>query len=152
MWPCGQAAEQGPPEQWPAWRRRPGSIGAGGVRYFAIGNAPQPDPPIYELVEGGTGRPRPCHQVPVGFVNVVQSKELILTLEDTPYIVAREEKAAAMLPPPSVMPPLYQIRCRACRMYYTLFCFFRSSSRCRACRGRFRWTLPGHPACGNAGW
>ena len=33
--------------------------------------------------------------VPVGFVNVVQSKELILTLPDTPYIVARGRKGGS---------------------------------------------------------
>ena len=33
--------------------------------------------------------------VPVGFVNVVQSKELILSLEDTPSIVARGRKGGS---------------------------------------------------------
>ena len=33
--------------------------------------------------------------VPVGFVNVVQSKELILSLKDTPYIVARGRKGGS---------------------------------------------------------
>jgi len=33
--------------------------------------------------------------VPVGFVNVVQSKELILSLENTPYIVARGRKGGS---------------------------------------------------------
>ena len=33
--------------------------------------------------------------VPVGFVNVVQSKEQILTLKDTPYIVARGRKGGS---------------------------------------------------------
>ena len=33
--------------------------------------------------------------VPVGFVNVVPSKELILTLEDMPYIVARGRKGGS---------------------------------------------------------
>ena len=33
--------------------------------------------------------------VPVGFVNVVPSKELILTLDDVPYIVARGRKGGS---------------------------------------------------------
>ena len=33
--------------------------------------------------------------VPVGFVNVIQSKELILELSDTPYIVARGRKGGS---------------------------------------------------------
>jgi len=33
--------------------------------------------------------------VPVGFVNVVQSKEMVLTLEDVPYIVAQGRKGGS---------------------------------------------------------
>ena len=32
---------------------------------------------------------------PVGFVNVIQSKELILSLKDTPYIVAEGRKGGS---------------------------------------------------------
>ena len=55
---------------------------------FAIGNAPTALIHLYELIKDVIG-------VPVGFVNVVQSKELILTLEDTPYIVARGRKGGS---------------------------------------------------------
>ena len=58
---------------------------------FAIGNAPTALIHLYELIKDGRIRPELVIGVPVGFVNVVQSKELILTLEDTPYIVATHE-------------------------------------------------------------
>ena len=50
---------------------------------------------LYELVKEGRLKPELIIGVPVGFVNVVQSKELILTLEDTPYIVARGRKGGS---------------------------------------------------------
>ena len=50
---------------------------------------------LYELIKDGRIRPELVIGVPVGFVNVVQSKELILTLEDTPYIVARGRKGGS---------------------------------------------------------
>ena len=62
---------------------------------FAIGNAPTAQIHLYELIKDGRIRPELVIGVPVGFVNVVQSKELILTLEDTPYIVARGRKGGS---------------------------------------------------------
>lgn len=62
---------------------------------FAVGNAPTALVRLYELVNEGTLRPELIIGVPVGFVNVVQSKELILSLEDTPYIVARGRKGGS---------------------------------------------------------
>ena len=59
---------------------------------FAIGNAPTALIRLYELIREGKIRPELVIAVPVGFVNVVQSKELIRSLEDTPYIVARGRK------------------------------------------------------------
>ena len=56
---------------------------------FAIGNAPTALIHLYELIRAGKIRPELVIGVPVGFVNVIQSKELILELSDTPYIVAR---------------------------------------------------------------
>ena len=56
---------------------------------FAIGNAPTALVRIYELVKEGKLRPELIIAVPVGFVNVVPSKELILSL-DVPSIVARK--------------------------------------------------------------
>ena len=62
---------------------------------FAIGNAPTALVRLYELISEGKLNPEAVIAVPVGFVNVVQSKELILTLKDTPYIVARGRKGGS---------------------------------------------------------
>ena len=48
-----------------------------------------------ELIQDGKLTPELVIGVPVGFVNVVQSKELILSLKDTPYIVARGRKGGS---------------------------------------------------------
>ena len=61
---------------------------------FAIGNAPTALVRIYELIREGRLDPRLVVGVPVGFVNVVQSKELIMTA-DVPYIVARGRKGGS---------------------------------------------------------
>lgn len=62
---------------------------------YAIGNAPTALVHLYEQVEQGIINPELIIGVPVGFVNVVQSKELILKLEQTPYIVARGRKGGS---------------------------------------------------------
>ena len=62
---------------------------------YAIGNAPTALIHLYEQVEKGIIDPELIIGVPVGFVNVVQSKELILKLEDTPYIIARGRKGGS---------------------------------------------------------
>jgi precorrin-8X/cobalt-precorrin-8 methylmutase len=61
---------------------------------FAIGNAPTALVRIYELVQEGKLHPALVIGVPVGFVNVVQSKELIMETE-VPYIVARGRKGGS---------------------------------------------------------
>lgn len=61
---------------------------------FAIGNAPTALVRIYELVQEGKLKPELVIGVPVGFVNVVQSKELIMETE-VPYIVARGRKGGS---------------------------------------------------------
>ena len=61
---------------------------------FAIGNAPTALFRIYELVKEGKLSPALVIGVPVGFVNVVQSKELIMETE-VPYIVARGRKGGS---------------------------------------------------------
>lgn len=61
---------------------------------FAIGNAPTALIRLYELIEEGTLRPELIIGVPVGFVNVVQSKELIMET-DVPWIVARGRKGGS---------------------------------------------------------
>lgn len=62
---------------------------------FAVGNAPTALVHLYELVQSQALKPELIIGVPVGFVNVVQSKELILQLPDTPYIVARGRKGGS---------------------------------------------------------
>lgn len=62
---------------------------------FAIGNAPTALVRLYELIREGRLNPELIIAVPVGFVNVVQSKELILKLEDIPSIVARGRKGGS---------------------------------------------------------
>lgn len=61
---------------------------------FAIGNAPTALIRLYEMIEAGRLRPELIIGVPVGFVNVVQAKELIMTA-DVPYIVARGRKGGS---------------------------------------------------------
>ena len=59
---------------------------------YAIGNAPTALVRLYELWQDGQlPAPALIVGVPVGFVNVVEAKELILTM-DCPYIVARGRK------------------------------------------------------------
>lgn len=60
---------------------------------FAVGNAPTALVRLYELIEEGF-RPELIIGVPVGFVNVVPSKELIMKT-DVPCIVARGRKGGS---------------------------------------------------------
>lgn len=61
---------------------------------FAIGNAPTALVRLYELIQEGKLSPELIIGVPVGFVNVVQSKELIMETK-VPYIVARGRKGGS---------------------------------------------------------
>lgn len=61
---------------------------------FAIGNAPTALIRLYELIQEEKIRPRLIIGVPVGFVNVVEAKELILTA-GVPVIVARGRKGGS---------------------------------------------------------
>ncbi|NLN71621.1 MAG: precorrin-8X methylmutase [Thermoplasmatales archaeon] len=61
---------------------------------FAIGNAPTALMRLKELIDEGKVRPELVIGVPVGFVNVVESKELI-TEADVPYIVAAGRKGGS---------------------------------------------------------
>ncbi|NTU88909.1 MAG: precorrin-8X methylmutase [Actinobacteria bacterium] len=61
---------------------------------FAIGNAPTALIRLYESIQDGRIAPRLVIGVPVGFVNVVQSKELIMQA-DVAYIVARGRKGGS---------------------------------------------------------
>ena len=69
---------------------------------FAIGNAPTALIELYRLIHDRGLRPAGIIGVPVGFVNVVEAKELILSLAeetapigDIPWIVARGRKGGS---------------------------------------------------------
>ena len=75
---------------------------------YAIGNAPTALIRLYELIEAGEiTTPELIIGVPVGFVNVVESKELICSL-DVPHIVARGRKGGSNIAASIVNALLYQ--------------------------------------------
>jgi len=61
---------------------------------FVVGNAPTALIRLHELITAGTITPALVIAVPVGFVNVVESKELILNLK-VPHIVAKGQKGGS---------------------------------------------------------
>lgn len=61
---------------------------------FAIGNAPTALIHLYDLINKNIIKPKLIIGVPVGFVNVVQSKELIMET-DVPFIVAKGRKGGS---------------------------------------------------------
>ncbi len=61
---------------------------------FAVGNAPTALIRLYELIQEGKVRPALIIGAPVGFVNVVEAKELIMTA-GVPYIVPRGRKGGS---------------------------------------------------------
>ena len=75
---------------------------------FVIGNAPTALVRIYELVQEGKLKPELIIGTPVGFVNVVQSKEMILTLS-VPYIIARGRKGGSNVAAAIINALLYMI-------------------------------------------
>ena len=75
---------------------------------FAIGNAPTALIRIRELMDSGELKPALVIGVPVGFVNVVESKELIIE-SDVPHIVARGRKGGSNVAAAIVNALLYQI-------------------------------------------
>ena len=75
---------------------------------FAIGNAPTALVEIRRLVDAGTLSPELVIGVPVGFVNVVESKELIQE-SGVPYIVARGRKGGSNVAAAIVNALLYQM-------------------------------------------
>lgn len=79
-----------------------------GPLIFAIGNAPTALIRLHELIEEGAVLPALVIGVPVGFVNVVESKELFLG-GDTPYIIARGRKGGSNVAAAIVNALLYQI-------------------------------------------
>lgn len=76
---------------------------------FAIGNAPTALTSIYNLVKNNKLKPIAIIAVPVGFVNVVESKELILN-SDIPCIVAKGRKGGSNVAAAICNAILYQIK------------------------------------------
>lgn len=74
---------------------------------FAIGNAPTALVRLYELMQEGY-RPALIIGVPVGFVNVVQAKELILSA-DVPSIIACGRKGGSNVAAAIVNALMYQL-------------------------------------------
>ncbi len=77
---------------------------------FAIGNAPTALLALDTLMERGAAAPALIIGVPVGFVNVVESKELIIRHARAPYIVARGRKGGSNVAAAVCNAMLYQIR------------------------------------------
>lgn len=75
---------------------------------FAIGNAPTALIALHQMIEAGTLRPALIIGVPVGFVNVVESKELIIE-SNVPHIVARGRKGGSNVAAAICNALLYQI-------------------------------------------
>ena len=75
---------------------------------FAIGNAPTALIRLRELIQEGKGNPVLVIGVPVGFVNVVESKEQIIAT-DIPHIVARGRKGGSNVAAAIVNAMIYQI-------------------------------------------
>lgn len=75
---------------------------------FAIGNAPTALFSLHEQMQAGTLHPALIIGVPVGFVNVVESKELIIC-SDVPHIVARGRKGGSNVAAAICNALLYQI-------------------------------------------
>ena len=75
---------------------------------FAIGNAPTALISLYEQICAGTLNPALIIGVPVGFVNVVESKEMIIE-SGVPHIVARGRKGGSNVAAAICNAMLYQI-------------------------------------------
>jgi len=76
---------------------------------FAVGNAPTALVRLYELIVEGECVPEGIIGVPVGFVNVVEAKEMILRT-DVPYIVARGRKGGSNVAAAICNALLYEMR------------------------------------------
>ena len=80
---------------------------------FAIGNAPTALVRLYELIQEKQIQPYLIIGVPVGFVNVVQSKEMIMET-DVPCIVAKGRKGGSNVAAAICNAVLYELSGRKC--------------------------------------
>lgn len=79
-----------------------------GSGIFAIGNAPTALIMLREMIDEGRISPKLVVGVPVGFVNVVESKEEIMQT-GVPYIVARGRKGGSTVAAAIINALMYQI-------------------------------------------
>lgn len=75
---------------------------------FAIGNAPTALLRLRELIDAGEITPKLVVGVPVGFVNIIESKNAIMET-DVPYIVARGRKGGSNVAAAVINALMYQI-------------------------------------------
>ena len=75
---------------------------------FAIGNAPTALLRLRELIDSGEVAPELVIGVPVGFVNIIESKESIMET-DVPFIVAKGRKGGSNVAAAIVNALMYQI-------------------------------------------
>lgn len=79
-----------------------------GPLIFAIGNAPTALIKLYELISEGKINPELVIGVPVGFVNVVEAKELIMNANIS-YIVAKGRKGGSNVAAAIINALLYNV-------------------------------------------
>lgn len=76
---------------------------------FVVGNAPTALITLRNMLDSGAYRPAFIIGVPVGFVNVVEAKELIIET-DIPYIINRGRKGGSNVAAAIVNAVLYEMR------------------------------------------
>ena len=79
---------------------------------FAVGNAPTALIRLYEMIEEGRVKPALIIGAPVGFVNVVESKELIMEIGQkagVPFIVSKGRKGGSNIAATICNAMLYQL-------------------------------------------
>ena len=75
---------------------------------FVVGNAPTALLALRDLIDAGTVRPELVIGVPVGFVNILESKDAIMEA-GVPYIVAKGRKGGSNVAAAIVNALMYQI-------------------------------------------
>ncbi len=75
---------------------------------FAVGNAPTALLALRDLIDRGEAAPELVIGVPVGFVNILEAKDAILT-SSVPYIVAKGRKGGSNVAAAIVNALMYQI-------------------------------------------
>ena len=96
--------ERAVPGRRSAWRK---AAALSGPLIIAVGNAPTALIRLYELIQEGKIAPALIIGAPVGFVNVVEAKELIMTA-GVPYIVPRGRKGGSNIAAAICNAMLYQ--------------------------------------------